>query len=82
MDGCWRPYEQKDYDLSAQMTAYWANFAKRGDPNGEGLPVWKAYDEEGLAMKLCVEGSHMIDYDKQTNGKLRELTDEILKRYE
>ena len=33
--------EEKDYALSDQMTNYLTNFAKSGDPNGEGLPCWK-----------------------------------------
>ena len=32
--------EEKDYRLSEQMVDYLTNFAKTGDPNGEGLPVW------------------------------------------
>ena len=33
--------EQKDYDLSDQMTDYLTNFAKTGNPNGNGQPTWE-----------------------------------------
>lgn len=29
--------------LSARMGGYWTNFAKNGDPNSPGLPVWPRY---------------------------------------
>ena len=32
-----RPEDRK---LSEQMMGYWTNFAKTGNPNGAGLPVW------------------------------------------
>ncbi|HZB26215.1 MAG TPA: carboxylesterase family protein [Vicinamibacterales bacterium] len=37
-------WEASDRKLSDAMTAYWANFARTGDPNGAGLPVWPRYD--------------------------------------
>ena len=40
LDRCWRPMEKKDYSLSEQMTDYLTNFAKSGDPNRSGLPMW------------------------------------------
>ena len=40
---CWRDLTGADYDLSRAMVRYWANFAKTGDPNGAGVPVWEPY---------------------------------------
>ncbi|MBQ7326799.1 MAG: carboxylesterase family protein [Clostridia bacterium] len=54
LDNCWRPMEQKDYDLSDQMTTYLCNFAKFGDPNGENQPAW-APTSEGKRMLLLGE---------------------------
>jgi len=32
-----------DEKISGQMRAYWANFARTGDPNGEDLPPWPKF---------------------------------------
>jgi para-nitrobenzyl esterase len=33
----------RDTAMDKAMSAYLVNFAKRGDPNGAGLPAWPAY---------------------------------------
>ncbi|HET9280553.1 MAG TPA: carboxylesterase/lipase family protein [Candidatus Angelobacter sp.] len=38
------PWEDTDKKLSDAITSYWVNFAKTGNPNGENLPQWPAYN--------------------------------------
>ncbi|MBN2591169.1 MAG: carboxylesterase family protein [Sedimentisphaerales bacterium] len=42
----WRPFTKGDEELSLQMVDYWTNFAKYGNPNGEGDVTWTAYTKE------------------------------------
>jgi len=63
------PWEAGDRRLSDQMTSYWANFARSGDPNGPGLPTWPRYDAE----------SRRVLHLDQT---VRESADALRPRYE
>ena len=45
---CWRPFVGKHYDLARLMCNYWAEFVKKGDPNGKDadgteMPEWTPY---------------------------------------
>jgi para-nitrobenzyl esterase len=48
-----RPWTDDDRSIADRMSSYWANIIKRGDPNGEGLPTWPAFEASaGAVMRL------------------------------
>jgi para-nitrobenzyl esterase len=36
---------KSDLEISEVMATYWTNFAKHGDPSGEGVPMWPAFSD-------------------------------------
>jgi para-nitrobenzyl esterase len=40
-----RQISETDLAISEAMATYWTNFAKRGDPNGDGWPEWPAFSD-------------------------------------
>lgn len=67
----WRPEDRK---VSSLMMGYWSNFAKRGDPNGKGLPKWPAYQAKTgyRVMHLAPEAAARKDGQRARYLFLRE----------
>lgn len=60
LEDSWRPMEEKDRELSAQMVSYLVNFARSGNPNGKGLPEWVAADGRlPRALRMGEKKTHM-----------------------
>lgn len=57
----WRPFTPEDQKVSDAMHAYWCNFIKYGDPNGEGLDNWPVYDEGTESVMFFKNGTSLIE---------------------
>ncbi|MBT8238660.1 MAG: carboxylesterase family protein [Croceitalea sp.] len=48
----------EDKKVTEIMNAYWVNFAKNGNPNGDRLPNWPVYNEkDGEIMDIQLDGN-------------------------
>lgn len=47
-----RPFEETDKRLAKQMSTYWLNFTKTGNPSGTTVPTWPAYNQQEKLIML------------------------------
>jgi len=65
LDNCWRPMTEKDRALSDEMVTRLCNFAKNGDPNGDGLVRWEPCTaEHKKSLRLGEKDTHMGNPNK------------------
>ena len=50
LKNCWRPFEEKDYTLSNEMSDRLCAFARTGSPNSDGLTEWIAGGKQALTL--------------------------------
>ena len=55
------PASESDRKVSDEISVYWVNFAKKGDPNGEGLPHWPAFTNSSAQVMNLDDPSKAID---------------------
>ena len=49
---------EQDRQISEAMATYWTNFAKYGDPNGQGVPQWPAFSDANPAVMHLAQTPH------------------------
>jgi para-nitrobenzyl esterase len=58
------PWNDDQKEIGAKIAAYWTNFARSGDPNGDGLPVWPQFEAKANSVMYLgqkFEASKMPD---------------------
>lgn len=60
-----RPWEDSDQLLASQMSDYWIQFVKSGNPNGKNLPNWPMFtlkERQTMYLDIKNEASPMKDF--------------------
>ena len=53
-------YTDADRKVAKELGRYWTNFARTGNPNGEGLPIWSG-DTEDQTLIVDKSGEHSVE---------------------
>ncbi len=53
----WRPYDEKDEEISLMMVSYFSSFIKNGNPNWDRLPKWEK--KKGKALRITQKKTRM-----------------------
>jgi para-nitrobenzyl esterase len=62
------PYTASDLKFAEMVESYFANFAKTGNPNGAGLPMWPEFGATAAYVKFTREGT--VEEAKDLRGGL------------
>jgi para-nitrobenzyl esterase len=63
-----------DRRVADQMSSYWVNFARTGDPNGSGLPTWTPYAPDAPKKLLIGPETRLVDDPDVARLRLLEST--------
>ncbi|MEO6328138.1 MAG: carboxylesterase family protein, partial [Ginsengibacter sp.] len=61
------PWTKEDRQVSDLISSYWTNFAKTGNPNGTGLPVWGQYSSKNDYPVMHLNPSPVSSPDTERN---------------
>jgi para-nitrobenzyl esterase len=61
------PWSTDDFNVSSEMQSYFANFVKKGDPNGAGLPNWAPANSGDAVQIMHIDVNSQLQPDTTRN---------------
>ena len=64
------PLDAAQVELGRVMNAYWTNFARTGDPNGDDVPAWGSFAQGDVVQSLTTGDGGVAPVDFAAEHKL------------
>lgn len=74
-------WTRTDIELADTMSTYWVNFARTGNPNGDGLPEWPAYQDASPGGVMILSGQPHAETQQIPSADKLELFDETFQQF-